>query len=142
MAGSITAEEVRARVRQFWEALSKKSKEQFESMYSPQATIMSSTVRRPEMARLMLARRMRQFFDPALSLKADVGSIQVQILGSNVAIATYPYSLHSAKAGRDGDQTVKDTPNGRATHIFHRQADGGLRIVHEHLSSGRQLPKT
>jgi ketosteroid isomerase-like protein len=142
MQGSIRAEEVHAQVRQFWDALSKKSKERFASMYSSEATIMSSTARRPEMVRLMLARRMRQFFDPAISMKVEVGAVQVQIVGATTAIATYPYALHSTTTNRDGSQTSRDTPHARATQIFQRQEGGGLHIVHEHLSSGKQLAKT
>ena len=139
MERGITPDEVRAQVREFWEALSQKSKDRFTSMYSSQATIMSSTARRPEMARLMLVRRMRQFFDPALSVKVEIGAVQVQIVGANTAIATYPYALRSTTANRDGSQTNRDTPHARATQIFQRREDGGLQIVHEHLSSGKQL---
>lgn len=141
MDGNITPEEVRAQVRQFWDALSQKSRDRFESMYSSQATIMSSTARRPEMVRLMLARRIRQFFDPALTVKVEIGAVQVQIVGASTAIATYPYALRSTTTNRDGSQTSRDTPHARATQIFQRQEGSGLRIVHEHLSSGRQLPK-
>jgi len=83
----------------------------------------------------MVARRLRQFFGPAISLRAEIGSIGVQVVGTNVAIATYIYRFRSTKTEGDGTQVNRETPYGRATQIFQRDDSGMLRIIHEHMSS-------
>ena len=131
----ISAEEVRAEVSRFWNVFSNKSKDKFEEMYFPSATVFSSTAQHTEPGRLMVARRLRQFFGPAISLRAEIGSIGVQLVGSNVAIATYIYRSRSTRIESDGTQVNQETPFGRATQIFQRDESGILRIIHEHMSS-------
>jgi ketosteroid isomerase-like protein len=131
----ISPEEVRAEVSRFWNVFSTKSKDEFEKMYFPSATVFSSTAQHTEPGRLMVARRERQFFGPAMSLRAEIGSISVQLVGTNVAIATYIYRFRSTEIERDGTQVNRETPFSRATQIFQRDEDGVLRIIHEHISS-------
>jgi ketosteroid isomerase-like protein len=131
----ISPEEVRAEVARFWTVFSRKSKVEFEEMYFPSATVFSSSAEHTEPGRLMVARRLRQFFDPAISLRAEIGSIGVQLVGTNLAIATYIYRFRSTKIERDGTQVNRETPFGRATQIFQRDESGVLRIIHEHMSS-------
>ncbi|HEV3317892.1 MAG TPA: hypothetical protein VG488_13020 [Candidatus Angelobacter sp.] len=131
----ISPEEVRAEVSRFWNVFSSKSKEKFDEMYFPAATVFSSTARHTEPGRLMVARRLRQFFGPAISLRAEIGSIGVQLVGTNVAVATYVYRFRSTKIESDGTQVNRETPFGRATQIFQRDENGVLRIIHEHMSS-------
>ena len=64
----ISPEEVRAEVSRFWNVFSSKSKEKFDEMYFPAATVFSSTARHTEPGRLMVARRLRQFFGPVVEL--------------------------------------------------------------------------
>jgi len=139
MATGVTSDEVRARIRELWKNVSTKARDEYEAMYAPMGTVVSSSTRRPETARLMLARRVRQFFDPTISLVVELGAIEVQIVPGDVAIATYPYVLRSVKLNRDGTRSERETPNGRATQIFQRDEHGALRVVHEHLSSGKRL---
>jgi ketosteroid isomerase-like protein len=131
----ISSEEVRAEVYRFWNVLSSKSKDKFEGMYFPSAVVFSSTARQTEPGRLMLARRVRQFFVPAISIRAEVGAINVQLVGTNVAIAAYVYRFRSAQTESDGTKVNRETPFGRATQIFQRDEGGALRIIHEHMSS-------
>lgn len=131
----ISSEEVRAEVARFWNVFSSKSKDQFEEMYFPAAIVFSSTARHTEPGRLMLARRVRQFFGPGISVRVELGSIGVQLVGKNVAIATYIYRFRSTRTESDGTQVNRETPFGRATQIFQRDESGSLRIIHEHMSS-------
>ena len=98
----ISPEEVRAEVSRFWNVFSSKLKDKFEEMYFPSATVFSSTAQHTEPGRLMVARRLRQFFAPAISLRAEIGSIGVQLVGTNVAIATYIYRFRSTRVESDG----------------------------------------
>jgi ketosteroid isomerase-like protein len=139
MATGVTSDEVRARIRGLWKSVSEKAKDQYEALYAPMGTVVSSSTRRPETARLSLARRGRQFFDPTVSVVVELGAIEVQMVPGEVAIATYPYVLRSVKLNRDGTRTERETPHGRATQIFQRDEHGALRVVHEHLSSGKRL---
>jgi ketosteroid isomerase-like protein len=131
----ISLEEVRAEVSRFWNVFSSKSRDKFNEMYFPSATVFSSTGPHVEPGRLMVARRLRQFFGPTMSLRAEIGEIGVQVLGTNVAIATYIYRFRSTTVESDGTQVNRETPYGRATQIFQRDENGVLRIVHEHMSS-------
>ena len=69
------------------------------------------------------------------SSSVEEGSIDVQVVGPNVAIAAYTYTYHTDKVRADGTKVQLDTLFGRATQIFQRDEAGVLRIVHEHLSA-------
>jgi ketosteroid isomerase-like protein len=131
----ISSEDVRTEVRRFWAILSGNLADKLEEMYSPTAIAFTGKAKRSESAKLMAVRRSRQLPGPAHSSKAEVGSIDVQVLGPDVAIAAYTYSFNTQKFLADGSKVQVNTPFGRATQIFQRGEDGALRIVHEHLSA-------
>jgi len=62
----------------------------------------------------MVTRRLRQFFGPAISVRVEIGSIGVQLVGKNAAIATYIYRFRSTRIESDGAQINRETPFGRA----------------------------
>jgi ketosteroid isomerase-like protein len=115
--------------------LSGKSPDKLEEMYSPSAIVFTGKAKRSESARLTAVRRSRQLPGLASTSKAEIGSIEVQIAGPDVAIAAYTYSFNTHKIQPDGTKVQLNTPFGRATQIFQRDEAGGLRIVHEHLSA-------
>lgn len=131
----ISPEQVRAQVDKFWKILAGKSEDKLEQLYAADAIVFTGRARRGEPALLAAARRMRQVSDAGSDLNADVAQIEVQIV-DNVAVASYTYQFHGAKAGRDGGRLEKKTRYGRATQIFQLGDKGGLQIVHEHLSAG------
>ncbi len=131
----ISTEEVRAEVSRFWNVFASKSGDQFEQMYFPSSIVFSSTAQHTEPGRLMLARRQRQFFGPGISVRVELGSIGVQLVGKNTAIASYIYRFRSTRTESDGAQVLRETPFGRATQVFQRDESGSLRIIHEHMSS-------
>ena len=131
----ISPDQVRSEVHRFWNSFSRKSKEEFEEMYLPAATVFASTVPRTELARLTVTRRERQFFGPKSSVQVELGPIDVQVLG-NIAVASYTYNFHGIEVKSDGSSVEHDIPVGRATHIFQLDDKGRLRVLHEHVSSG------
>jgi len=131
----ISSEDVRKDVHRFWAILSGNLADKLEEMYSPTAIVFTGKAKRSESAKLIAVRRSRQLPGPALSSRAEVGSIDVQIVGPDVAIASYTYSFNTQKILADGSKVQINTLLGRATQIFQRCEDGTLRIVHEHLSA-------
>jgi len=138
---NISPEQVRTEVKKYWNAFSSKSKERFAGLFAPDALVFVADTRRNEPARLMVERRAREYFVPQASSKAELGDIEVQIAGPEVAIATYGYRFYGIRV-INGVLYDVDVPFSRATQIFHRDETGQLRIVHEHLSSATAaLPK-
>ncbi len=131
----ISSEDIRKEVHRFWAILSGNVADKLEEMYSPTAIVFTGKAKRSEPAKLMAVRRSRQLPGPALSSKAEVGSIDVQIVGPDVAIAAYTYSFHIQKILANGSKMQINTTFGRATQVFQCGMDGALRIVHEHLSA-------
>jgi ketosteroid isomerase-like protein len=131
----ISSEEVCKEVHRFWAILSGNVADKLEEMYSPTAIVFTGKAKRSESAKLMAVRRSRQLPGPAHSSRAEVGSIDVQIVGPDVAIAAYTYSFNTQKILANGGKVQINTSFGRATQIFQRGEDGALRIVHEHLSA-------
>jgi ketosteroid isomerase-like protein len=133
----VSAEQVRSKVHRYWDALANKSKEKLTDFYTPDALVFMADTRRNEPARLMIERRTREFFDSEGSAGADViGNIEVQITGPNVAIATYSYHFRAIR-NRNNMRLQIDMPQARASQIFRLDADGEVRIVHEHLSAAK-----
>ena len=144
---NISADEICAAVKSFWEFFSRKSISRFEEMYHPSASVFAADTRRMEPARLMLVRRDREFFGPTSFVSAKLGTIDVQLLGPDLAIASYPFQMLITRTLASGKRVQVEVPSGRATQIFQRDDKGQLRIVHEHTSSSepvspKELPPT
>ena len=131
----IVPEEVRAEVRRFWAIMTGKLKDKLEEMYSPNAIVFTGKGKRGESAKLIAVQRTRRLSGGVSSSTAEEDLIDVQIVGSDVAIAAYTYTYHTEKVCADGTKVQLDTLLGRATQIFQRDDAGVLRIVHEHLSA-------
>jgi ketosteroid isomerase-like protein len=142
---AISSEQIRAEVHAFWDAFASRSKDRFQELYSPTASCFAADGRRSEPARLMWVRREREFFGPKSSVQAKLGVVEVQLLGSNLAVATYPFHFSIIRVLPNGSRVQVEVPLSRATQVFHREEGGRLRIIHEHLSSAepvqpKQLP--
>jgi hypothetical protein len=131
--------EVAALVQKFWDFFIQKSKKQFDEMYSPTAVVFAADARRSEPARLMLVRRARELFGPASAVGAKLGSIDVQILRDDLAVASYAFRFTVTRSLPNGKRVRVDVPFGRATQVFQLDADGILRIIHEHMSSAEAV---
>lgn len=144
---NISPDGVRAEVKKFWDFFSRKSKARFDEMYLPSATVSAADSRRMEPARLMLVRRERELFGPGSLVAAKLGLIDLQILGTDLAIASYPFHFSLTRALASGKRYQAEIPSGRATQVFQRDDKGVLRIIHEHVSSAepvsvKDLPAT
>jgi ketosteroid isomerase-like protein len=115
--------------------LSGKLADKLEEMYSPSAIVFTGKAKGSESAKLMAVRRSRHLPGAALSSRAEIGSVDVQIVGQDVAVAAYTSSFNTQEILANGGKVQINTPFGRATQIFQRGEDGALRIVHEHLSA-------
>lgn len=136
---NLSADEIRAEVKKFWDFFSRKSKARFEEMYSPTATVFAADARRMEPARLMLIRRERELFGAGSLVAAKLGSIDVQLLGPDLAVASYPFHFSITRTLASGKRYQVEVPSGRATQVFHRDDKGLIRIVHEHTSSAEPV---
>lgn len=139
---SISIEEVRDRVRAFWQAYGRQSKTEFEQFYFPEATVLEFDGRRIEPGRLMVVRRVRELFPKMSAVTAELGVIDVQIIEPDLAVACYGYHYRVVRAMPNGKRYESDVPQARVTHVFKRDDQGQLRIIHEHMSAGAvSVPK-
>jgi ketosteroid isomerase-like protein len=130
----MTAEQIRTEVGRFWSLFTSKNAEGLEEFYAHESTVFGSGATRPEPGRLAATRRKREYFHPATSVKINLGPIDVMIVGE-VGVASYTFTLHATKvSGALGKAVNEDIEHGRATQVFAPDADGKLRIMHEHLS--------
>jgi ketosteroid isomerase-like protein len=136
---NIAATEVRTLVQKFWDSFAAKSKVEFEALYSPSATVFAADARRSEPARLMLVRRARELFGPGCSVGAKLAAIEVQILRTDLAVASYSFHYSVTRSLPTGKRVRVDVPFGRATQVFQRDEKGELRIIHEHMSSAEAV---
>jgi ketosteroid isomerase-like protein len=144
---NISADEIRAEVKKFWDFFSRKSKSRFDEMYFQSASVFAADARRLEPARLMLVRRERELFGPTSLVAAKLGSIDVQLLGADLAVASYPFHMAITRTFASGKRFQVEVPSGRSTQVFQRDEKGALRIIHEHMSSAepvapKELPAT
>jgi ketosteroid isomerase-like protein len=137
MVNKLSVEQVKGEVLRFWNAFTDKSASQLMEFYAPESTVFSSVSNRSEPGRLAAARRQREYFHAKSSLRATVGNIDVILLGDGAAaIASYTFQFHASKvASTAGSASEEDIRNGRASHVFALDADGKVRIMHEHLSA-------
>ena len=132
----LTTDEVQAEVRRFWSAFAGKSPEGLKGFYAGESSVFGSSSTRAEPGSLAAARRQREYFTPQTTMKVQLGTIEVVMLGEGSAVASYTFQFHATKvANLLGKGQDEDIRQGRATQVFIRDAEGKLRILHEHLSS-------
>ncbi|HEY2392869.1 MAG TPA: nuclear transport factor 2 family protein [Candidatus Angelobacter sp.] len=133
---ALTKVDVESAVYAYWRALSAKDVIQQQNFYDDQAGIFGTDSSKLERARLVLLRRQREYLSAATKTTVQVGEIEVEVIGGSHAVAAYTIRLDAKHVTRTaaGSSTDEHLNNARVTHIFHRQSDGALRIVHEHIS--------
>ena len=134
---TLTKSDVESAVRAYWRALAAKEVVQQQNFYDDQARIFATDSNKLERARLVLLRRQREYLSAATRTTVQVGEIDIEIIGGSHAVAAYIIRLDAKDVTRtssSGNSTEEHLENARVTHIFHRQSDGALRIVHEHIS--------
>lgn len=136
---SLSASEVESAVRRVWELFAAKKVDQWQSLYSDVASVFGTASKRPEPARLVVLRRQREYLTSATKVRVSLGKIDVELIGPDCAVAAYIMQLDaeqitrlSAAGQREHEEHLESA---RVTHVFQRDSDGGLRIVHEHISA-------
>jgi ketosteroid isomerase-like protein len=134
----LTKTEVELAVKNYWSVSASRQAEQQQNCYAENAVIFTSSSRRVEPGRLVMVRRQREYMVGRSRMKVEVGHIDVEIVGTNAAVAAYTMQLDAEKEtvlgvvrARVSEEHLKDA---RVTHVFIRQNDGKLKIVHEHIS--------
>lgn len=136
---TLNASEVESAVRRVWELFAAKKVDQWQSFYADIASVFGTASKRPEPARLVVLRRQREYLTSATKVRVHVGKVDVELIGPDCAVAAYIMQLDaeqitrlSASGQREHEEHLESA---RVTHVFQRDSDGGLRIVHEHISA-------
>ena len=138
LTARLSKAEIEAAVRSFWELFATKKTDRWQDFYADVALIFGTASKRPEPARLVVIRRQREYLASAATMRIEVRNVDVEILG-DCAVAAYLLRLDAeqiAKLSASGHREHEEhLENARVTHIFYRQEDGSLKIVHEHISA-------
>ncbi len=137
-AEKITNDQVQAAVRSFWEVWKAKSAEALADAYSTNSITFRAGSVSVEPGFMGIAQRSREYFHEACTIEYELGPIEIILLSETTAIAIYSFyfrALNRAMAAAHGTLQEEVVPYGRATHIFRRDPDGKLRILHEHVSN-------
>src|SRR5258708_13023678 len=111
---AIAHEQVRQGVGEFWEIMSGKAADRLENLYSPSAILITGKARNPEAGILARARRTRLLGGAGQDANAEVGGIEIQVVGV-AAVAPYTYQFHTTQPLPTDDLIHHPTP-------FHRAA--------------------
>jgi ketosteroid isomerase-like protein len=125
---------VRDEITRFWRAVTGKKSEELAAFYASECSVFGSMSRRPEPGRLAAARRSREYFGRLAKLRAEIGEIDVVMLGDAAAIATYTFEFHATGTSLRG-QADEHIPHGRCSQVFGFDVEGKLKIFHEHMSA-------
>jgi ketosteroid isomerase-like protein len=131
----LTNDEVRKAVELFWSTFLAKSEDLLNSYYASGSTVFQISMGRAEPGRLGAMRRSREYFRPDTRMEMKLVAIDVVLVGSDAGIASYTFQFQAT--GRDvggGKRVEEKLEVVRATHVFLRDAQGQLRILHEHFS--------
>ena len=136
--GPVTTAEVEDAVRRYWIVAASKLTAELQSFYLDTASIFATMSKRLEPARLVTARRNREYMGTASRMSYELGAINVDLLTRDSAVAAYSARWRAdeiAKPSAEGGKTSRENfTHLRVTHVFQRQYDGSLKIIHEHLS--------
>lgn len=134
----VTVAEVEDAVRRYWNVAASKLTKELQSCYLDTASIFATASKRLEPARLVTARRNREYMGIASRMSYELGAINVDLLTRDTAVAAYTarwradqIAKPSARGGKTSEENITHL---RVTHVFQRQDNGSLKIIHEHLS--------
>jgi len=131
---SVTADEIRKAVEQFWSVFLTKSEEELSSFYAPGSTVFQIAMGRSEPGRLGAMRRAREYFNVDTRMDVKVSPVDVVLCGTDAGIACYTFQFYATGREFSGKRSEEKLEVVRATHVFHRDASNKLRIAHEHFS--------
>jgi ketosteroid isomerase-like protein len=131
---SLTTEDIRKAVERFWFIFQTKSEEELNSFYAPGSTVFQIAMGRSEPGRLGAMRRAREYFNMETKTDVKVSPVDVVLCGHDAGVACYTFQFFATArelGGKKGEEKLEVV---RATHVFHRDEAGKLRIAHEHFS--------
>jgi ketosteroid isomerase-like protein len=138
MPAPVSKLDIEAAVKSYWLVSTSKDARQQQDHYSDSALIFTSSSKRLEPAQLVHIRRQREYLGTSTKLRAELGPIEVQLLGADSGVAVYTMQFHaedkavsSASGSRKSEEHLQ---HARVTHVFMRDSNGALKIVHEHIS--------
>lgn len=131
---SLSAEEVRKAVQQFWATFLAKSEAELNDFYSAGSTVFQIAMSRGEPGRLGAMRRAREYFNPDTRMDLKLSPIDVVLCGSDAGVASYTFQFQATGRDVGGKRMAEKLETVRATHVMHRDPSGKLRIAHEHFS--------
>jgi ketosteroid isomerase-like protein len=137
MTDIITLDKVKSAVAAFWALWKKKSADGLVNLYSSNSTAFRVESTRLEPSILVARARAREYLHSSSNFEIDLGPVEVTMLGTTAAIATYVFTFRAqqrAKPNVLGVTSQEHSKNVRATQVLEVAADGVLRIVHEHFS--------
>ena len=130
----LTAEEIKKAVQQFWSVFLSKSEKELSFFYAPGSIVFQISMGRSEPGRLGAMRRSREYFRTETRMDVNVGPVEVTLVGADAGIATYTFRFQASGRDLGGKLVEENLDVVRGTHVFHRNAEGKLQIVHEHFS--------
>jgi ketosteroid isomerase-like protein len=133
----VTAEQVQAAVRHFWDIWMAKSADALVDAYATNGMTFRVGSVSIEPGFMGIAQRSREYFHEACIMHMELGPIEVILLNDTTALAVYTFQFHALnRAVVNSRENLREEsiPSGRATQIFRRSPDGKLRILHEHMS--------
>src|SRR5882672_8570036 len=92
-----TRTEVESFVRKYWDIFAAKQVRAHESSFTSDSFIFSSSSKRIEPGRLVLIRRQREYMNDATKLTIHVSNMQVETMGTDVAVAAYNIQFDAEK---------------------------------------------
>ena len=131
----VTTEDIRKAVELFWSTFQAKSEELLHSFYAPGSTVFQIAMGRSEPGRLGAMRCSREYFGPDTRMEMKLGPIDVVLIDNDAGVASYTFSFQAT--GRDvggGKRAEEKLDLIRATHVFQRDTQGKMHILHEHFS--------
>jgi len=139
---ALTTAEIEEAIRRYWVVSAGKDAQQQQNCYADHAMVFASSSRRAEPARLVSMRRNREYLSKGTRLQIQTADIEVSLLGTEAAVATYMLDFHAKGIPDLG--TVTERPeehlsNARVTQVFERDPNGELKIVHEHISLAAEV---
>jgi len=133
-AAGLTAEDIRKAVQHFWSIFLAKSEDELNSLYSSGSTVFQVAMGRSEPGRLGAMRRAREYFGFDTKMDVKVSTIDVVLCGPDAGVACYTFQFQATGRELGSKKAEEKLEVVRATHVFHRDASGKLRIAHEHFS--------
>lgn len=132
---NLTPDIIKSEIQRYWNAFTSKSAESLAEFFAHESTVFGSSATRAEPGRLAAARRKREYFGAQSSVRAQLGPIDVVLLGNQAAVASYNLQFQASKVATAlGGAVEERIDNGRVTQVFGYDPEGHLRIIHEHIS--------